>query len=973
MSNIAYTYATSLADGPLGRWFKKDLEAIREERHERDEEYFTYHLGVPEHLRDKVPHDLCDVQPNTAITFNNLPLTSVIKIGDGDDDETGYGGSSLVESLIFYAHPFLTLLSMLLIALLPGFSMRPWIGLGLFVGVQAAYARFTLPLFERSWPYVMRATVKPTLGLAILMVLLAAVLPASVAAPLIAIGAVAMLVRPFLEGRIATRGLGPRPMPVKYVGKPNFTEYRKNRADQIAAASDLAKNGPFITLGVATGWFREWGHPYAPDAGMPMGGTVDDLGKHIGGFGNPGQGKSYGEGLPFLQQIMAFGSVGPDGKWRNCAGVFCMDDKGELGNDAITTARRMGLDKVGVELLEVGLGAGCVSIAPIEGLAANDVASSLAEMNDAGKNGNPFFNNTAFKWILTAATLLEGLRDREMEDMEARARKVRVQNPKTGEITAFKSYADLVATYKRNDRPLPPQFVRKFVWTYANLMNFCKRYVMDQEFLTGIPDPEVKVPSTAPKVPVQGGAIAWLKDLSYYKNRHLENEVVNLLDRKERGRGLMLSDAIAEATEVIPAMDGVTRANIRSTVSSWLDIATGHPDLRTWLEKEHGADVTACMRGAVVALSLSKSEHGVPGAFFIDLAKRRFFRAILTRPADWKKDINQRPVLLEVDEAAGFVGAGSGGNGSVPEKDVLAKARSKGALAFYMTQNIDQYEDRLGNHGAMAFAGNFNSFFTFASTQKTLEWVRDRIGKYPTFQFPWHAYKFTKQALEESYTGDGDAMARQRQQRLFLKTYPSDVVLSAKDIKELKDDANKAHTGLRMGLHLVRMFTVDLLFKLPENAIGAISAEKKLIAQAISRFYHGRLRKGGAKTLAKGEKKVVVPDFTVKLIGSGSGGDQNHIDPILNSERLEKIKGTFLAVASFNRGGIVREDIMHSIKSLDHIERHAHETDEQYAARKKVEGPNQFRKRIQELAALQPGVVTAYDVIDKGIAYASTR
>ncbi|HDR9033417.1 TPA: TraM recognition domain-containing protein [Burkholderia vietnamiensis] len=1005
---------TTLQSTPFARMFRKELQAIRQERDERQEEYFTHPLGVKPSFRDKVPYDLRDVYPSMSITHNNMPLNAVIKTGIGDDNEIGYGGSSLVESLFFYAHPFITFASMLLLAL--GFGSTPALGFLFFFGVQAAYAASTVSIFDRNWSYNMRATVTTTVSVGVLQVIIAALLPQWWAAPLLALGNVIVLARPFLEGRQVSRGLGQRPLEHQYVNKPNFKTYRANRDAQILAASDLSRNGAYITMGYASGLFHAWGHPYAPIKGLPVGGSMDDFSNHYAGFGASGTGKTVGQGLPFAQQVMGFGFVGSDGKWRNCGGIFCMDGKGELGHDVISYARKMGVDKCGVELIEIGPGCSH-QIAPIEGLSPTEIASSLAEMNDKNSNGNPFFNNSAFKWVLSAATLMAALRDREIEWMDDIARtKFMYVDPVSGQQVFFKSREHLIEVYTANGKEIPKIFKRRFLWTYSNLITFCKSYVMDKEFLYGYVDPDAETLSTAPKVPVPGGAIAWVRELSYYKNRTKDQqeferkaradeqaaiargdttveeiqeaeqkeqdqvqaalargdkeaaEVIRL--RKERGRGLMLHYALIEVTESIPKMDGTTLANIRSTVASWIDIATGHDELSTWLEEETGADVTAALRGAVVAISMSRTEHGVPGAFFIDLAKRRFFRSVLTRPADWRKDVRQRPVLLLVDEASDFVGRG--GQGSVPEKDILYKARSKGAIAFYMTQNINQYEDQLGTHGARAFVGNFNSFFTFGSTLETLEWARDRIGKYPNITYSWSAKRMAQDLMDVSFTDDDAAMDRLYKQRAFAMTYPTDVVLSDEDKKELKDDGFKGHTALHMRMRLVRMFSIDLLWKLPANLKEAVTSDGKLVAKAVSRVYHRTMRKDGAKTLAAGEKKVMPVVFTATEEGVTDEKGTRETPPVLNADRLKEIKGKFVAIASFKRGGVVREDIIHTIKSLDFIEQEASETREAYEARRAVEGPVLLRKTLQELAALQPGVVTSYDVIEKGIAYAPT-
>ncbi|HDR8994514.1 TPA: TraM recognition domain-containing protein [Burkholderia vietnamiensis] len=949
--------------GLFGRAFTDELEAIREDQHAKEVEYFTYHLGVREDDARNVPHDLRDTLPNTQVTSNLAPIASVVKTGNGDEDEVAHGGSSLVESLIFYAHPFITLASMLIVALL--FGHDPLLGLAFFLGVQAAYAHYTLPLFGKNWRYMMRPTVKTAVSIGVVQVLLAMLLPGEWVAPLLVLGNVAMLARPFLEGRHVSRGLGRRPLPVEGYYPPVLNNELERRAQQIEGAKDLSKNGPFITLGYATGRFRDMGHPFAPDRGAPMGGSVLDLSKHIAAFGRTGSGKSYGLARPFAQQWMTLGTmvkrlvngVTKD-VWQNCGGMFIMDTKAELGRDLIRDARAMSLDKFGVELIEIGTEEGCVPMAILEGLGPTDIAQALAEIAGEGKGGNPFFENSTYKWIQVAGTLLEGAIDVQNVRLDKVVRGL--THPTTGAPLGFKSYQHLVDTYKKAGKPLPAsiqaKLKRDFVWNWYDLEDMCKDFILDPVFLKGkLPldsnGKEIKsFVSNAPKMPA-GGLVAQLEELDYYKTRldvvpsTLSHEEKKALS-DQRAKGLMLDNAIKYATKFLPEMYDETRKNLLSTVGSWLDIASTSKLLIPWLQLETGADVTACMRGAMVALSLSRTEHKKAGMFFLDLAKRRFFNAILARPEDWRKDETQRPVLLEVDEAQGFLATGGGEKDTPPEAAILQMARSKGCVAFYLTQSFSEYDARLGHAAAKAFGGNFNSFVTFDAENETLEWARDRIGKHRTIEFEgmtawWEAKKKFEVPVR---VDDAKEMERVHAERAFAMTYPTDVVLTDDDKKQLADEGHKGHTGLHMRAHLARMFTVDLVLKAVPEAIGAMKADLVLLQAWVKRQYHAVLRKGGAKTKASDAERVVPVSFKATVIDEAQGNTP--VEPFFNSTKFGLLKDDFTAVASFKRGGSgVREDIMKVIKRLS-------------------------VKQIRDLAALQPGVVTVFDELDRlGIDY----
>ena len=191
---------------------------------------------------------------------------------------------------------------------------------------------------------------------------------------------------------------------------------------------------------------------------------------------------------------------------------------------------------------------------------------------------------------------------------------------------------------------------------------------------------------------------------------------------------------------------------------------------------------------------------------------------------------------------------------------------------------------------------------------------------------------------------DPKEMERLHAERAFALTYPADVVLTEDDKSDLSDDGHKGHTGLHLRAHLASMFTVDLVVKSIPNTLGALAADLAMVKAWVKRVYHAHLRKGGAKTVAVDDKPVAPISFFADVKDDAAG--DNAIEPFFNTSRWGLLKGDYVCVASFKRGGgAVREDIMNSIGVLSIAQ-------------------------IRELAARQPGVTTIFDELEaQGIAY----
>lgn len=182
----------------------------------------------------------------------------------------------------------------------------------------------------------------------------------------------------------------------------------------------------------------------------------------------------------------------------------------------------------------------------------------------------------------------------------------------------------------------------------------------------------------------------------------------------------LLSDALQYYEVKLPQMDERTRSNVLSICTSWLSPVMSHPKIRPWAKLSHGSDVTSCLRGGMVGINVPSSEYGEAGRVITALVKARIFRAVRQRPANWKDNGTDQPILMVVDEAQAVIGR--------MELDVFPVARSLGLMGVYATQSVDEFLGRFGESQALALLNNFRSFVVFASSTATYHWAAERIG-----------------------------------------------------------------------------------------------------------------------------------------------------------------------------------------------------------------------------------------------------
>ena len=168
------------------------------------------------------------------------------------------------------------------------------------------------------------------------------------------------------------------------------------REEQAAAA---AKDpSPFLFLGRATGRLSmEQQDRFAPDAGLPIGMSADDLSTHLIVFGKSGTGKTQGVLKPVGFQWMSSGA----------GGSLVLDGKGALAGEIAETMQKEGVPFLLVQpgLCQVGL---------IEGLSPVEIKMAVtdAQSGDSAKGGqgeSAYFTGMGGALLYNAAVVLEAL------------------------------------------------------------------------------------------------------------------------------------------------------------------------------------------------------------------------------------------------------------------------------------------------------------------------------------------------------------------------------------------------------------------------------------------------------------------------------------------------------------------------------------------------------------------------------------
>lgn len=909
-------------------------------------EYFR--RKVP--LTNRAPFDLQDKEGDYAVSGSGTPLVQLIKV-HGDDCEIGYGGSSLTESALLYTHPLVTVAAQAAVA-------TGHMGLAGFALTQAAYAIGTLALLGRNWRYVIRPTAQYTLGITAVQVAATATFP-DFAGPLVTAGNALMLARPILEGLINNRSAKNRLFALPNVYEtPNDSDAMSMREAQVNNASNFAKNGPVIILGIARGYLKQIKHdPLAPDADMPMGLSAhDDLTTHLLVIGETGSGKTYGILIPVVQQWLAYGQF-RNGRFENCGGALLLDGKGSLPDDIIKALREQGLDAV-IEIIHVTPESGGQKLALLEGMTPDEVTSALLAVNNDASDMKEFWTVTPGNWTRHSARLLWACNELERIELNAKATALgyadyqawsaaldamaQAKTKKDGTNWGFQTWHQYVDWRKATGQAVPQPYadaVRHYFWHFAALSDFGMSYMEDSMFISGTaPVPDSKTgqlppPSDAP--PVRGGAgiLGWL-------STHPDVKANN-------NRGKLIRQALKFAASDLPKLRADLRSDIRATVSSWFTPIMSNEKLVDWAYLEKGCDLLACMRGAVVGISLPETLYQEAGKVITTLAKKRVFNAVKARGAvaDWQTQFpEQRPLLCVVDEAQIMLNKGS----STDEGELLSTARSLGLRCVFASQTANAFYARLGEDSAKAFMANFVSWSVMNSVPASHAWANDRLKKQRVFDYSYYLtgqyqrilsndfQRAHMQALSDRRNGKPEMNPGQRLDMLkrlrYDLTRPTDVTLTKHDRKALNDTNDRTGRMPRSLAKLAWMFTGGAVTTNVWEAVRGTASLAAGLAVRTSQFLTQTFMGGAVR-----HDDYTAPPFQIE--NKDKDGRPGKSIDLFHEDDWHLLNHPHVGMISVKRGGVPRRDLCDTIGKLSIAQ-------------------------IREFARLQ-GIQTVYDEIDR--------
>lgn len=174
-----------------------------------------------------------------------------------------------------------------------------------------------------------------------------------------------------------------------------------------------------------------------------------------------------------------------------------------------------------------------------------------------------------------------------------------------------------------------------------------------------------------------------------------------------------------------PDLPDRTRGSIDGHVQAWLSSITDTEQLAAWVDcVESQADITSVLKGNALAFDLPEAVYGPAGPALSAMIKSQLYRAIKIRgdfATAHAADDSETPVLVMIDECQEII--------SSDDAAMLPIARSLGVRSAMATQAVDGLYERLGENGCDALLAQFRSVVALdVSSTKTREFVSERMG-----------------------------------------------------------------------------------------------------------------------------------------------------------------------------------------------------------------------------------------------------
>lgn len=184
--------------------------------------------------------------------------------------------------------------------------------------------------------------------------------------------------------------------------------------------------------------------------------------------------------------------------------------------------------------------------------------------------------------------------------------------------------------------------------------------------------------------------------------------------------GTLLMDAINKFA-FYQSQDGEAQQGIVSTVESWLAPFFQSELIRHWADCEvSDYNIEEVLHGAKYGIDLPETKYGQAGVIISRLLKARLFKAIERRGERWKV-AGQSRVYLFVDECQRLM--------DEQDSAMIAIARGFGLTMVYATQSIEEFYSTFGQDKSKATLNNYVNFIALASSDGTLNYYRELIGK----------------------------------------------------------------------------------------------------------------------------------------------------------------------------------------------------------------------------------------------------
>ncbi|MEF9443281.1 hypothetical protein OWT26_25240 [Burkholderia sp. 1A5] len=323
-------------------------------------------------------------------------------------------------------------------------------------------------------------------------------------------------------------------------------------------------------------------------------------------------------------------------------------------------------------------------------------------------------------------------------------------------------------------------------------------------------------------------------------------------------RGKLIRAALKFASFHLPKQRAELRADILGTLSTMFEPIMSNEKLMDWCYMEHGCDVLACMRGAVVGISLPDTLYEDAGRIITMLAKKRVFNAVKMRGivGDWKtKWPDQRPLMCVADEAQILLGQGR----TAEESELLSIARSLGLRCVFASQTVNAFNDRLGQEASKAFLGNFMSWCMMKSSPESHDYANDRLQKQRVFDYSYYLSGALKSILSNDFErahgeakaalGVGKRELNPGQRLAMLKrlrynlSRPTDVILTSHDREHLKNKDDRSGRLPRSLMKLALMFSVGAvttnLWEVVRGTASLAAGLTRRVAGALSWNFMG--------------------------------------------------------------------------------------------------------------------------------------